>query len=170
LQIKVPPKGSHPVATVIVVEVAGQPDVVATGKVIRPATDGTLTLSAIDAEVIARNARLEKKGDNPHNIGYWTDVHDHVQWSVRLNKPGQYDVHLEYSCDARSGGSEYAIEVLGAAVKGKIEPTSTWLDFKTITVGTVEVKQPGTGIVVVRPLTKPGVAVMDLRKVMLRPK
>src|SRR4051795_2583111 len=42
--------------------------------VVKQKEDGGLTLLAIDASVHGRKAKLEKKGANPHNIGYWTDV------------------------------------------------------------------------------------------------
>ena len=169
LRIKLPEKAADPIATVIVLELDGDPDVVSSGKMISPAADGSLTFLAIDAEVIARRAKLERKGENPHNIGYWTDVRDYVQWGVILDKPGRYEIVLEYSAAPNSGGSRYTVEVLGQSIESKIEPTASFLDFKMITLGAVEVTKPGAGLVVVRPLTKPGVAVMDLRKIVLRP-
>ena len=169
LQIKVPEKAPDPIATVVVLELEGDPEAVSSGKIISPAADGSVTFLAIDAEVIARRAKLERKGQNPHNIGYWTDVRDYVQWGVVLDKPGRYEVALEYSAAPNSGGSRFAIEVLGQSIESEIEATASFLDFKTITLGTVEVPKAGAGLVVVRPLTKPGVAVMDLRKIVLRP-
>ena len=169
LRITVPEKSPDPIAAVIVLELEGDPLVVTSGKLIAPSADGSLTLLAIDAEVIARRAKLERKGQNPHNIGYWTDVRDYVQWGVILDKPGRYEVGLEYSAAPNSGGSRFAVDVLNGSIESKIEPTTSFLDFKTITLGTVEVTKPGAGLVVVRPLTKPGVAVMDLRRVVLRP-
>ena len=50
------------------------------GVPLRQAGDGALTLLAGDADVHAANARLEKKGSNPYNIGYWTNVNDTVSW------------------------------------------------------------------------------------------
>jgi alpha-L-fucosidase len=169
VQVKVPREAPDKIASVVVLEIDGEPEVVGGGRTIRPAADGTLTLLAIDAEVIAKRAKLERKGENPHNIGYWTDVNDFVRWDVALDKPGRYEVELEYSAAPNSGGSEFAVDVLGQAIKGKVEPTASFVDFKRITLGTIEVEKAGAGIVVVRPLTKPGVAVMDLRKIVLRP-
>ena len=169
VQIKVPPESPDKIATVVVLEIDGELQTVGGGKTVRPTADGSITLLAVDAEVIAKRAKLERKGENPHNIGYWTDVNDVVQWEVALDKPGRYQVELEYSAAPNSAGSEYAVEILDQSIKSKIEATESFLDFKTITLGTIEIKEPGAGKVTVRPATKPGVAVMDLRKIVLRP-
>ena len=128
-----------------------------------------LAACALRYAKVAKRAKLERKGENPHNIGYWTDVNDFVQWDVALDKPGRYEIELEYSAAPNSAGSEFAVEVLDQSIKSKIEATKSFLDFKTITLGTIDIKDPGTGKVAVRPATKPGVAVMDLRKIVLRP-
>ena len=169
VQIKIPAAAPDKIATVVVLEIEGELQTVGGGKTIRPGADRSLTLLAIDAEVIAKRAKLERKGENPHNIGYWTDVNDIVRWDVAVDKPGRYQVELEYSAAPNSAGSEYAVEVLDQSIKSKIEATKSFVDFKTITLGTIEIKRSGTGNVTVRPITKPGVAVMDLRRIILRP-
>src|SRR4051794_7396019 len=68
-----------------------------TPTVVKQKDDGSLTLLAIDATVHGRKAKLEKKGSNPHNIGYWTDVKDTVTWEATLEKAGAFSVALEYS-------------------------------------------------------------------------
>ena len=41
------------------------------------------------------NARLEKKGQNPPNIGYWTNAKDTVTWEATVEKAGAFAVVLE---------------------------------------------------------------------------
>jgi alpha-L-fucosidase len=169
VHVTVPERAPAPSPVVVVVDFDCAPQVVELPRVIRPQEDGSLVLLAIEADVFARRARIERKGENPYNIGYWTDVRDYVQWHVDIAKPGRYEVQLEYSAAPNSGGSEYAIEVRDQSLKSKIEPTQSFLDFKTIPLGTLEIKEAGTTQLTLRPLTKPGVAVMDLRKLLLRP-
>jgi len=131
--------------------------------------DGGITLLAIDATVTGTKAKLEKKGTNPHNIGYWTNEKDTVSWQAKMTKGGKFEVELEYSLAANSKGAEISIEV---GEKEKItvplEAGKTFLDFKTAKVGQVEVAA-GDVTITVRPLKKPGLAVMDLRTIVLKP-
>jgi hypothetical protein len=141
----------------------------------RPATqptrqgpDGTLKFLAIDADVQGQKARVEKKGNNPHNIGYWTNKDDKAVWHGTLEKGGKFTVEVEYSLDQRAQGAEYVIELNDKSIHVKPEVTGTWLDFKTATVGEVELA-PGKLKLVVRGEKKPGQAVLDLRGVTLKP-
>jgi len=131
--------------------------------------DGTVTLRAIDATVHGTKAKLEKKGTNPHNIGYWTNDKDTVTWESKLTAGGKFEVELEYSLAANSKGAEIAIE-FGEKEKVTVplEAGKTFLDFKTAKVGQVELPV-GAVTITVRPLKKPGVAVMDLRAIVLKP-
>jgi hypothetical protein len=137
--------------------------------VVKQKEDGGLTLLAIDASVHGRKAKLEKKGANPHNIGYWTDVKDTVTWEATLEKGGTFGVALEYSLAPNSKGAVIAIE-LGKAkpIEVPLEAGKDFLDFKTVDLGKVELPA-GAMTVTVRPLKKPGVAVMDLRRIELKP-
>ena len=138
-------------------------------KVVQQKPDGSIELLAIDSTVEGKRARIEKKGDNPHNIGYWTDPADTASWTFDLARPGKYDVEVEYSLDRRSEGSEYALEFGARKVEVKPKVTGTWLDFTKVKVGTVELSDAGTIKLVVRPTKKPGQAVLDLRAVRLTP-
>jgi hypothetical protein len=140
-----------------------------TPTVVKQGNDGTLTLLAIDATVHGKKAKLEKKGANPHNIGYWTDVKDTVTWEASLEKAGTFAVALEYSLAPNSKGAVIAIE-LGKAkpIEVPLEAGKDFLDFKTVELGKIELPA-GAMTVTVRPLKKPGVAVMDLRRIELKP-
>jgi hypothetical protein len=131
--------------------------------------DGGLTLLAIDATVHGRKAKLEKKGANPHNIGYWTDAKDTVTWDASLSKAGTFSVALEYSLGANSKGAVIAIEFGKAKpIEVPLEAGKDFLDFRTVDLGKVDLPA-GAMTVTVRPLKKPGVAVMDLRRIELKP-
>src|SRR5688572_20322820 len=77
---------------------------------VKQSPDGVLKLLAIDAKVIGQRARIEKKGNNPHNIGYWTNVNDRAVWQAVIERPGRYAVDVEYSLDKRAEGARYVIE------------------------------------------------------------
>jgi alpha-L-fucosidase len=134
---------------------------------IKQADDGTLTLLAQDCEIEGHTARVEQKGNNPKNIGYWTNADDKAIWHARITKPGKYEVTVEYALDPGSKGAEYTIEFGDKQIAARPEVTKSWIDFRSATVGTVELGS-GDITVRVRPTKKPGQAVLDLRNITLK--
>jgi hypothetical protein len=51
-----------------------------------------------------------------------------------------------------------------------VKDTGSFQNFEAREVGTIKLETAGRHTLTVRPKTKPGVAVMDLREVVLRPK
>jgi alpha-L-fucosidase len=136
---------------------------------IRQRDDGTLILLAQDCDVHATSAKLEKKGDRPYNIGYWTNVKDTISWYARIDKLGPYTVDLEYSLGGPPPGSEISIDFgKDQSILVKLPPGKDFLDFRTINVGTIDLL-PVELTITVRPTKKTGVAVMDLRQIRLTP-
>ena len=105
---------------------------------VRQAADGILKFLAIDADVQGQKARIEKKGANPHNIGYWTNKDDKAIWQATVENGGKFTVEVEYSLDKRAEGTEYVIELNDKSIHVKPDVTGTWMDFKTVSVGEVE--------------------------------
>lgn len=134
----------------------------------RQQADGSLVLLAQDCDVHATNAKLEKKGERPYNIGYWTNVKDTVSWDVTIEKGGKFSVDLEYSLGGKPPGSEISIEFGNEkSLPVKFEPGKDFLDFKTMNCGEVELPV-GAMTITVRPVKKSGVAVMDLRRIEMK--
>jgi hypothetical protein len=164
---KAPPGGGKgPVVIALSFGAAG-PKVVDNS--VRQGADGSLVLLATTCEVHATNAKLEKKGDRPYNIGYWTNVKDHVTWEATVEKGGTFDVSLEYSLGGSPAQAEIDIEFGkgGPVVPVKLAVGKDFLDFRTIPIGQVKLGA-GAMAVTLRPVKKPGVAVMDLRRIELK--
>lgn len=163
--ILLPPTAPDPAATVVVGEIEGEPVPLATS--VTQAADGTITLSAADADIIGESVRLE--GDQELNVGYWVNVNDMLQWQVRVDKPGDYMVTVNLACDVGSGGSTYVVVVDDQAVVGKVAETGGWRNYETVELGPIRLTQTGLVRACVRALTKPNLAVMNLRSVVLKP-
>ena len=163
--IAVPATAPDSVATVVVAEIEGEPVALATS--LAQAADGTIVLSAADADIIGETARLE--GDQEPNVGYWVNADDMLQWQLRVDRPGDYMVTVNLACDTGSGGSEYVVVVGGSAVVGKVEETGGWRNYETVKLGPMRLTQTGVIAAYVRALTKPNLAVMNLRSVVLKP-
>lgn len=150
-------------ATVVVLEIEGEPDV---DMSIHAAEDGSFALTAVQAQVTGNTARYEPEKDA---IGFWTDPKDTVSWHVTVDKPGKYAVDLTYACAKGSGGTPLEISVGDAVAKAKVKETGSWSDFTTESAGTVDVAGPGVLAVTVTPKSKPAEGVMNLRAVTLLP-
>jgi len=153
------PEGMVPV---VVVEVAGA--LKAEPLPIRPDATGVVTLEASDATPHG-SARYES---DKRCIGYWTDAAAWVGWDFRDAKPGRYSVLAEIACDPESGGAEVVFEIGGKPLTHTVAATKGWSDFVQVDLGEVEIAGGRTSVQV-RAKTKPKLAVMNLRRVVLRP-
>lgn len=140
---------------------------------IRPANiqkpDGSIVMLATNAVVHGQNIRYEPPV-HKNTIGYWTRAEDWVSWDFQVNAPGQFDVMLTQSCGKGSGGSEVAFRVGGQVIKDIVPETGSFTSWTNRIIGTFSFPEPGLYTVEVRPLQKPGPAVMDLRAITLTPR
>ena len=164
--VSVPAAAPDKIATVIAVEIEGTPEI--TAFLIPQAADGSVSLQASEGTCHGATIRYET-GEGKENIGYWTDVKDWVSWDFKLDKPGRFDVELTLACDEASGGSTYVVAVGEAKLNGTIESTGAWTSFTAVKLGTIELAKAGKQTLSVRALTKPKLAVMNLKAIRLVP-
>ena len=155
-----------PVNTVVVLEIVGKPEVAIRSA--STAKDGSVELKAVDATVHGETAKYES-GNGKDNIGFWTDPQDYVSWDFTIGKAGTFDVEITLACDQGTGGSEYAVSVGGQELAGKVKETGSWTDFVTEKLGSVQLREAGKHTLTVKPKTKPGLAVMNLKSIRLVP-
>ncbi|MGH8246362.1 MAG: sulfatase-like hydrolase/transferase, partial [Gammaproteobacteria bacterium] len=135
---------------------------------IRQSADGIVFLPAHEATIHGATVRYEPPA-HKNTIGYWTQKDDWVSWEFILAKPGNFAVEVLQGCGKGSGGAEVEVSVGAAELAFVVEDTGHFQNFIPRTVGTLALTTPGPHILAVKPKTKPGVAVMDLRRVTLRP-
>ena len=140
---------------------------------IRPANeqkpDGSIVLLATNAVTHGKNIRYEPQ---PHKntIGYWTRADDWVSWDFKVTKPGTFEVKLTQACGKGSGGSEVNFSVSEQVIKDFVPDTGAFTNWTNRVIGTFTFAQPGDYSVEVKPVKKPGQAVMDLRAITLTPR
>ncbi len=136
--------------------------------VVRPTAEGAIVLPASRVEIHGDQVRYEPQ---PHKntVGYWTKAGDWVSWDFVVEKPGKYEVEILQGCGPGSGRSQVAFEAAGQTLEITIVETRGFQDFLPRKIGAFSFEQPGRYRLTVRPQKKPGVAVMDLREVTLRP-
>ena len=132
------------------------------------ADDGTVTLHARTATLHGVQLRYEPL---PHKdtLGFWTRAEDYATFDFELAKPGAFAVEVLQGCGKGSGGSEVEVSVDEAKLTFTVKDTGGFQAFEAREIGTITIDKPGRHTLTVKPLKKPGAAVMDLRQVVLRP-
>jgi hypothetical protein len=131
---------------------------------ITPRPDGTFRLEAGAARLVGHTFRLLSD-----QIVSWNNVRDYVEWKVQVENPAVFAVYLDYSCPPASAGSTYEFVMGNTRFSRSVTPTWNWVQFRAARLGVVRIDSPGMYTVQVRPQTKHGEAVMNLRSVILRP-
>ena len=128
---------------------------------------GDSRLHARDAIVYAKTMRYEAE---PHKnvLGYWTDPGDWAEWEFDVPKAGEYEVEIQQGCGDGSGGALVAVEVGGERLEFTVQETGHFQQMILRTIGQVKL-EAGRRKLAIKPQTKPGPAVMDVRRVVLRP-
>ncbi len=130
--------------------------------------DGTVLMHAKDVNIHGTMVRYEPQ-PNKNTVGYWVKLEDWVSWDFQITRPGRFQVEILQGCGKGSGGSEVVFSVGGQTLKTIVEDTGHFQNFIPRHIGEYTFTQPGRYTLSVRPKTKPGVAVMDLRAVTLKP-
>jgi arylsulfatase A-like enzyme len=132
------------------------------------AADGTVTLAARTADVHGQQLRYEPL---PHKntLGYWTSAEDWASFEFELQKPGSFEVELLVGCGRGSGGSVVQVGVGDQQLEFTVEETGGFQQFVPRKIGQLKIDRAGRHTLEIRPKTKPGPAVMDVRQVRLLP-
>jgi arylsulfatase A len=138
------------------------------GKIVPQLRDGTVELHARDVTVHGTTVRYEPQ---PHKntIGFWTKAEDWVSWDFEVTRLGTFRLEILQGCGTGSGGAEVEFAVAGQSITDVVVETGHFQNFIARPLGLVRLSAPGTYTFTVKPKTKPGKAVMDLRTVTLRP-
>ena len=128
---------------------------------------GAVILHARDAKVHGKKLRYENP-PNKDTLGFWVDKSDWAEWNFDVPHAGTFDVEVLQACGKGSGGAEIEIAVTTQTLTMKVEETGHFQRFIPRTIGTMTFDAAGPQTLTLRAKTKPGGAVMDLRRIVLR--
>jgi arylsulfatase A len=136
--------------------------------VVQPRSDASIELHSRDASVHGAMLRYEPQ---PHKntLGYWVNANDSAHWDFQVNRAGSYRVEILQGCGPGSGGSRVAFQSGSQSLEIDVIATKGFQDFLKRDIGSLHFDAPGRYSLDVKPLKKPGAAVMDLRQVRLIP-
>lgn len=164
------PATIDPVSTAIALDLAGAPVVIEPVYVARPAANGSFQLMAGDA-TLQGGLQVETRRSR-QNIGFWTDASDGPSWKMKVDAASSFVVSMEVACEPGTEGSTFEITVDGAGsgVVETVPKTASWQDFKSLALDGTLSLPPGVHTLRIAVRSKPGFAVMNLRRVTLTPK
>ncbi len=132
-----------------------------------PLPDGSIVLHSRHAFVHSTLLRYEPQPFKD-TLGWWARPDDWASWDFHAPESRRYAIDILQGCGKGSGGSTVDFKVAGKTITMTVLDTGHFQNFTHRTIGEIEVPA-GPHTLEVRPVTKPGGAVMDLRQVVLRP-
>ena len=129
--------------------------------------DGQVVIHSSTADVHGIMLRYEPL-PNKDTLGFWVRQEDWASVDFTLTNPGQYHLIPHVGCGT-SGGSLVHFEVAGQTLPLTVPATGGFQNFVPQDLGVVNFDKPGRYTLSIKPQKKEGVAVMDVRQIVLKP-
>ena len=129
--------------------------------------DGIVSMHARTASIHGSMLHFQSP---PHldSLGSWGKQEDWASFEFELTEPVKFDVELLYHCRQEDAGSKVEVSFGNQKLTQIVQATPTD-KFEPLVVGSVEFKRTGRHFLSIKPQSKPGSLVMDLRRVRLLP-
>jgi putative membrane-bound dehydrogenase-like protein len=134
-------------------------------RVIRPAANGTLVLSATNCEIFGTAIMLEEKYKN---LGHWSTPDSHAVWTIDVPKAASYRVFLDYACPQETAGNLFVFDAGDVRLTGKVAGTDSWDEYRQMEIGRLALAA-GQRTIVFRPDGELKDHLLDLRTIRLVP-
>jgi arylsulfatase A len=131
------------------------------------ADDGSVTMHSSTADVSGVMLRYEPL-PNKDTLGYWVRPEDRASLEFTLKRPGRFHVIPEVGCGT-NGGSLVHFEIAGQTLPLTVPATGGFQKFVPQDLGLVTLDKPGRYTLTITPQRQEGVAVMDVRRIQLKP-
>lgn len=105
-------------------------------RIVSPENDGSLLLQAKYGHGIGPKIEYMPEWEA---FG-WFAADDRVEWDVKVENSGGYDVYLEWSVSDEEAGKPFVFETNDERLVGKVKESGSWETFKIEKVGRVELK------------------------------
>ena len=162
IRVTMPKEKPDPIANVVALDIEGM----TATSLLRPAADGSIRLTAADAEICGSHLMVE--GSGPVNLGYWIDADDYATWTFRVEKAGAYSPELIYSAAPGYSGSRIELAAGNGKSAATIAQTAGWSDYKLLRLSPLNLNA-GNVTITLKATHMAGGAVMNLRSIVLKP-
>ena len=162
LAIGVPAAAPDKVASVVVLEIKGTPEVEPV--LLQQSADGSIDLPVAEAIFRGGDIKSESAGQR-ENIGFWTNPSDYVEWPFVVTKPGTFEMSAEV---AATGSGTIELAVGDKKVEFKVPVTGDYKKFQKVKLGTIEIPATGKTTLSIKAV-KQGWQPVNIRALVLRP-
>lgn len=138
-----------------------------------PDAGGVIALLPHDATLQGPSLRVEQVGavgDVTYNLGYWLDTAASAAFTVGIGaaQGGDYAVEIDLACKDQSAGATMTLSTPSGDLEFAVPATGGWQTYRNVPVGKTTLT-PGVHSLVLRAMTKPGEAAVNVRSITLRP-
>jgi len=123
---------------------------------------GNYILSADMAELHGNGIKVEDHGGKP-NIGFWDNPNDWADWRVSFKQTGSYEIKASVS--TVHNNASFTVEFLNRRFAADVPLTGDWSKFQEISLGKIEITQPGEYSVKAVPTDKNNWKAVNLREI-----
>ena len=111
--------------------------------------------------------RFNRKGE--FHISKWTGPEDAAEWFVHIDKPGAFQVNIDYAANKEWEGKPFEVIVGSSSFKTYVMYTGDWFEYQKFPVGYIEYLNPGDYTVTIRPKESSDTYLMYLSSIKLLP-
>ena len=160
--ISVPPAAPDKIASVVVLQIKGAPDV--EPMLLTQAADGSISLPA--SEAICRGKQIKCEGNvGRENIGFWLDPNDYIEWLFNVQKPGTFRVMADLAAPA---ATSFVIACGDQKLESEAPVTGDYKKYQKVDLGTIELNAKGKASLTVKAVKK-GWRPFNVRSITLKP-
>jgi len=152
-----------PVCSVVVLRIAGAPNVL--HQDVRQAPDGSVALEAVDAVIHnARGTELRYEAGGG-NIGFWFDPQAWVEWRFKVLRPGTFEASAMVA--SPSEGVRLQAAAGGQEITATVQQTGGFGRYQRVKIGRITLGETGLQSLSIRPVVE-GWHAINLRSVTLK--
>jgi len=128
---------------------------------------GVFRMFAYDAKVQGPELRYQPAEHG--TLGHWHGLDDIASWTIYVEKPGTYDVELEWAIDDSVAVNTFQVASGNSSFRHKVLGTGGWWTYQTKVFGQLEL-EAGKREIRIQPVGEFRGALMDIKSVRLLPR
>jgi alpha-L-fucosidase len=176
LSVRLPGEPVDEEDTVVVLEIAGRPEVDPPVVVQK----GSSPIKLEYATAVTGGKAMKRRGEvGGYHISKWEDPQDSITWRVRIDEPRRYQVWITYAAEKEWEGGKYQVSAGSASVEATVFDTGAYcghdgpclpgFHYQTVNIGFVDLSEAGEYKLTIRPASRIGHDLMYFKSIELFP-
>lgn len=144
-----------PAATVIVLEIEGEPEI---DRAQYQYADRSIPIHCRSLTIHGEKAKVYFGGyQNRVSIVDWTDPRETVSCELVFDQPGNYNIDMKYACPPNEAGSRFKIDMIENetskhSITAETQNTGSATGFKRFRLGSIAIDKPGRHTLSIQPI------------------